>query len=115
MKLAHVLADARADADMLDRRGHATEATSLRKLCNDIEAGAREYLTFLSEIDAALFTGETPRTLQRHFAALERRGHAYRQGRMRFYRECVLTPKADRRAAFDAGAAAARTAEPEAA
>ena len=105
-RLTDVLADAKSDADRLQRLGFEREANLLRTFTRRVEQSSHAWLNFLSEIDAGLFSGVAPRVLRRRFSAWEARGFAYRQGRTRFYCEAILPRRADLRAAHDAGRAA---------
>lgn len=107
-RLTDVLADAKSDADRLQRLGYDRDANLLRTFIKRVELSAHAWLNFMSEIDAALFSGVRPRVLRRRFAAWEARGFAFRQGRTRFYCEAILPRRADLRAAHDAGRAAAQ-------
>ncbi len=107
-RLTDVLADAKSDADRLQRLGYDRDANLLRTFIKRVELSAHPWLNFMSEIDAALFSGVQPRVLRRRFAAWEVRGFAYKQGRTRFYCEAILPRRADLRAAHDAGRAAAQ-------
>lgn len=107
-RLTDVLADAKSDADRLQRLGYDRDANLLRTFIKRVEASSLPWLNFMSEIDAGLFSGVRPRVLRRRFAAWEARGFAYQQGRTRFYCEAILPRRADLRAAHDAGRAAAQ-------
>lgn len=107
-RLTDVLADAKSDADRLHRLGFEREATMLHKFAQRVERASLPWLNFLSEMDAALFSGVRPRVLRRRFQEWESRGFAYRHGRSRFYCEAILPRRADLRAARAAGRAAAQ-------
>lgn len=106
--LTDVIADAKSDADSLQRLGYDRDANLLRTFISRVELSAHAWLNFMSEVDAALFSGLQPRVLRHRFAAWEARGFAFKQGRTRFYCEAILPRRADLRAARDAGRAAAQ-------
>ncbi|MHB9005243.1 MAG: hypothetical protein ACYC6C_14550 [Coriobacteriia bacterium] len=107
-RLADVLADAKSDADQLQCLGYDRDANLLRTFIKRVELSAHAWLNYLSETDAALFSGVRPRVLRRRFAAWEARGVAFKKGRTRFYCEAILPRRAELRAARDAGRAAAQ-------
>lgn len=88
--LAQLIADWRADAAVLRRRGVTTEAQILERCADQTEAAAVEYLTLLTESEAILFSGQTSRWLRSRFPAWESRGNALRRGRTRYYRQLAL-------------------------
>ena len=106
--LREVLADAKSDSDRLQRLGFEREAKLLRTFAQRVEQSSKPWLSFLSEIDASLFSELKPRVLRRRFAGWETRGFAYQQGRTRFYCEAILPRRADLQAARDDGRAAAQ-------
>lgn len=93
-----VLADARADADVLERTGHVADATLLRGFARRVEAAAADFLVFLPETDAQLWSGKGAEWLRARFPAWERLGHARWSGhgrRQRLYRRVVLPRRAE--------------------
>lgn len=108
--LATIIADLRGDAAVLRRAGHESEAVLCERIANDITNAAEEYLTFLPEADAALFSGHRPPWLRAQYESLARRGHAKMHGRTRYYRQCALPRRAGTAMAFEAGVEAARKA-----
>ena len=105
--LAQVLADARGDAQVMRRNGFVPIAESIELLCDDVQHSAGEYLDWLEEAEAALFSGRSRRHLATHFARWERRGHARKLKGHRYYRRVVLEQKARPTQAFLDGAAEA--------
>lgn len=102
-ELTQVLADARGEAAVLRRRGHVHEADAIEELCTKVQKAAEDFLTFVAETDARLATGRSVDYLRSHFAEWERQGHAFKRGRIRYYRLLVLPRRADVQAARAAG------------
>ncbi len=96
------------DEVVLRRHGQHALADQLAQCAADVRAGAEEFLTLLAESEAALYSGETARWLQKRFPALERRGLALKRGRTRYYRQCAIPRRAETARAFEAGRDAAR-------
>lgn len=100
--LETVLADYRSDADALDRTQSASTAKLIRQMCKDVETAAEDFLIFLPEKEAELWSGYAKDWLRKRFPAWERLGHAkYRAHgkRDRLYRRCILPRRADLAAA----------------
>jgi hypothetical protein len=96
------LADWRSDADALDRQDQAADAEKLRRQCDAVTKSAEDYLTFLSEKEAVLWSGYSKVWLRQRFPAWQRLGHAKTRERGkgdRLYRRCVLPRRADLAAA----------------
>ena len=111
--LETVLADYRADADALDRTHSVSVAKLVRQICADVEKAAEDYLVFLGETEAVLWSGYSKDWLRSRFPTWERLGHAkFRDHgkRDRMYRRCILPRRADLAAAR---ADAVRTARAE--
>jgi hypothetical protein len=106
--LADVLADFRGDAAVLRRAGHHRDADLREQLAEAVAEAAREWLTWLSETDAALRSGRSKDWLRARFSDWQRDGHARLQGRERQYRACVVPRKSNLSAARTAGIEAAR-------
>lgn len=106
--LQQVLDDWAHDETVLRRHGQAALADQLARCAESVARAAEEWLTKVTETEAALYSGETPRWLQSRFPAWERRGMAEKRGRVRVYRLCVLPRRADLNRAFEAGQQAAR-------
>lgn len=111
--LETVLADYRASADALDRTRRTSDAKAIREFCDDVEKAAEDYLVFLAETEAVLWSGYSKEWLRARFPAWERLGHAKVRDhgkRDRMYRRCILPRRADLAAAR---ADAVRTAREE--
>lgn len=106
--LATVLADMRSDAAVFRRRGNTHDAELLERVAKDVADAAEEFLTFIPETDAVLFSGHKVPWLRAQYDAWARRGHAKTIGRTRHYRQCVLPRRASTAQAYDAGVEAAR-------
>ncbi len=106
--LGQLITDWHGDATVLHRRGQHALAEQLEQCAREVQLAAEEWLTWVTELEAALFSGQTTRWLQSRFPAWERRGMAKRDGRTRKYRLCIVPRRAETDAAFEAGRAAAR-------
>jgi hypothetical protein len=96
--LETVLADYRADADALDRRQSVGGAKLIRQFCDDVERAAENFITFLTEKEAMLWSGHSKEWLRQRFSGWERDGNArYREHgkKERLYRRCVLPRRAN--------------------
>lgn len=107
-ELSDVLADLRHVAGVLRRTGHVLEAQLRDEIADDIEAAAGEWLTWLSETDAAMRSGRSREWLRSRFADWQRDGHARLHGKDRQYRACVVPRRSNVTAARAAGTDAAR-------
>lgn len=101
------LADERGQAAVLEHNGHEHDARLIRRICDRFAEAAHEYIHFMSEAEAMLRTGDSERQLRRQYARLEPLGHAKKINGMRYYRECMLEPRANLSAAREAGRRAA--------
>ena len=106
--LAQVITDWHGDAAVLRRHSQHALAEQLERCAVEVQTAAEEFLTWLTESEAVLFSGETARWLQSRFPSLERRGMAVKEGRVRRYRQCALPRRAETASAFEAGRQAAR-------
>lgn len=105
--LDQALADFRGEAATLRQHGQGPQALSIETVCDVVSECMRDYLTWLDEDDASLYTGRHQDTLARHFRELEARGMArWHRGR-RQYRRQGLTHRGNAEAARAAGARAA--------
>jgi hypothetical protein len=97
--LEQVLADARSDAKVLERRGVTqVSLATLEELCEAVRVAALPYLTWRSEAEAMLYTGKGRAWLRGKYEAWERDGNARRaptNSRERQYREVVLPRRID--------------------
>lgn len=97
-----VLADYRADADALDRTHSTSAAKLIRQMCDDFEKSAEDFIVFLGETEAVLWSGHSKEWLRSRFPAWERLGHAKLRDhgkKDRMYRRCILPRRADLAAA----------------
>lgn len=93
--LEQVLADIRGEAAVLRHNGHASQATSVERVCERIGEVMRSYLTILSESEAKLRSGWSERRLRGRFAEWEARGLAMLDDRgRRRYREIAVPTRA---------------------
>lgn len=114
-ELSDVLADFRGDAAVLRRAGHEREASLREQLAHEVAESAREWLTWLSETDAALRSGRSKAWLRGRFSDWQRDGHARLVGRDRQYRACVIPRRSHISSARAAGIEAARAVRDKAA
>jgi hypothetical protein len=109
-----LLADYRADIDALDRTLNDHDARLLEKFVNEVSESIDEYITFLPETEASLWSGYSKDWLRQQFPRWERQGHAkLRESgkRDRLYRRCILPRRANVGAARADAVRAARKAE----
>ena len=92
--LEAVLADAASEVDVAKRYGHVP-LDDYRALVARLVAAAQPFTTWLSESDAALYSGHTVAWLRARRAAWARMGHARRRGRTWEYRRCTLPRRVD--------------------
>jgi hypothetical protein len=100
--LETVLADYRSDADALDRTQSTSSAKLLRQICDEVEKSAEDFLVFLPEKEAALWSGYAKDWLRKRFPSWARLGHAKHREhgkKDRLYRRCILPRRADLAAA----------------
>lgn len=93
--IEQVLADLREEATLLDRFGETKRAEDRREIADRVTAALGDYLTWLGEGEAALWTGRSARTLRASFEQWQARGHARQVGRHRQYRADVLPRRTD--------------------
>lgn len=101
--LAQVLADAREEAAVLRRNGAAFSIDRVEQFCDAVAAAAEDYLRFLPEPRARLYSGRSVAWLRARFAGWAEQGHAERRKGVRYYRVVVLPRRPDTDAAFDEG------------
>lgn len=106
--LETVLADAFAEADVLDRNGAAFAVERVRAMLAEVKGAAEDYITWLSEADAAIRRGVSRQTMASYYPAMERDGNARAAGKERQYRQCAVPRRADTQAAATRARAAAR-------
>jgi hypothetical protein len=78
------------EARVLEQHGHAEQARTIISLIDDIRVAAADYLTWLSESDAALRSNHAPAWLRAKFAAWSREGNARIHRGQRQYRKVVV-------------------------
>lgn len=106
--LETVLADAREEAGVLERNGAAFSVDRVRGLLASVQDAAEEWLTWLSEGDAAIRAGRSETWVRGRFEAMRRDGHARMNGRNRQYRACAIPRRANVVTAAARGRDAAR-------
>ncbi|HEX5437130.1 MAG TPA: hypothetical protein VFW98_08220 [Gemmatimonadaceae bacterium] len=93
-----VLADWRAKAQVARALGHEHDAAIIEQLCTEFARATENYLTWLSEEDAMLYSGHARPFLRRHFPRWEAEGnarwHPHRK-HVRQYRQCILPRRYD--------------------
>lgn len=97
--LEEILADYREEVQILHRHGAKDVADAITRVCDDVRAGAEDYLVWLSEDDAILRSGHTAAWLRRRFADWMEQGNARlggRGGRVREYRQVVIPQRVSR-------------------
>lgn len=104
--LEQVLADAREEAQVLRGNRAAFAVERVEQLLEDVAESAEEFITWLSEADAALRAGRSESWMRAQFPAMQRDGNARLQVKARQYRMCAVP----RRANVNAVAARAREA-----
>lgn len=100
--LETVLADYRASADALDRTHSASTSKLIRQICKEVEDAAEDFIVFLGETEAILWSGYSKEWLRARYTKWERVGHAKMRDhgkRDRMYRRCILPRRADLAAA----------------
>jgi len=108
--LETVLADVRAEADTLDRNDAPFSVDRVREFARDVEKAAEEWLTWLSEGDAAIRAGKSIDWVRARYELLHREGHAKQTGGKRQYRACFIPRRANIDTAAARGREAARAA-----
>lgn len=110
--LEQVLADARSDAQVLRRKGVTQVPVDvLEELCEGVRSAALPFITWLSEVEAVLYTGKSRAWLRQRYARWEGDGHARHaptNSRERQYRLVILPQREDLSAVQANAEAAAR-------
>lgn len=101
--LEHVLEEALKEAAVLRQHGHTEQAKTLERMAEKVRASAAEYLDWLSEQNARLYTGRSERWLRSRFLDWEPRGLARWHHGRRQYRRIILEHRGNAEAAFAAG------------
>lgn len=96
MTLEQVLADARGDATVLRRAGHAAQADYLDGLCDRVAVAAEDHLVWLSLAKAEIKSGLSRATLERRFRwALDCGLARWNANREREFLSCAVPPRPD--------------------
>lgn len=103
-----VLADLREESAILRRAGHIGQADRDLALAEQLTRAMPEYFTWLTEDQAATYTGRASDWLRARYTAWEARGLAKSDGRHRSYRRCILEHRGNAEAAREAGRRAVR-------
>jgi hypothetical protein len=107
MSLEDVLQEAEAEAVVLRQHGHTDQAKTLERIVQKVRASAEEYLDWLNESNARIYTGRSERWLRGRFLDWEPRGLARWHHGRRQYRRIILEHRGNAEAAFAAGQRAA--------
>lgn len=108
--LEEVLTELGEEAKVLAKYGDERGATLIKGIVKRVRDAAEDYLTWLSEGDAQLWTGHSAAWLRARFAEWERGGHAKKERGRRYYRAVVLPHRANLSAAYADGRAAGEAA-----
>jgi hypothetical protein len=100
--LAQLLADTRAEAALLRKRGVVQLADALDDIVDKVSAAAEDYLRFIPETEARL-RGAKLAWLRRNFATWAQDGHARKVGGTREYRAIMLPRVTPQSVAREAG------------
>lgn len=93
--LEEVLEDELRQAGVLKHNDHDHDARLIKRICRRVLDATEDYLVFLNEKEAALWSAKSAEWLRARFPRWERRGHAKKIGRVRSYRRIVLEPRVD--------------------
>lgn len=89
--MVDVLADWAEDAQVLRRRGHGRDAELIDSFIQDVRTSDAEgWVTWISEADAILRSGKISSWFRRNRAAWIELGLAKREGRVNYYRLCII-------------------------
>lgn len=106
--LEQVIADARGELPVLDRRRGSWSAKDIEEFLARITTAAEEWLAWLSEGDASVRCGYSETWLRARFEIFRRDGHARLVGRARQYRACAIPRRTNIVTAAARGREAAR-------
>lgn len=95
MTIEDLLATYRADAEVLARLGQSAASEGRLQVVHEVTVALGDYLRWLSESEAALWTGHSERWVRGQFEIMEASGNARRQGRHRRYRAAALPRSLD--------------------
>lgn len=109
VSLEEVLASEREDAQVLRRRGYARDADLIDGLLDRVRTAAEDYITWLSESEAMIRSGEKASYFKKRYPAWMAEGHARVNERgVREYRMCIVPQRRHESAAAEAGRRAGR-------
>lgn len=106
--LEQVIADARGELPVLEKRNGSWGPKDIREFVDRVALAAEEWMTWLSEGDAAIRAGYSETWVRARFEQLRREGHARLNGRSRQYRQCAIPRRANVQHAAARGRDAAR-------
>ena len=103
--LDQLLADWKERANQLRYTNHSHDATLIEKVCDEVADCMVDFLTWMSEERATLYTGLKAPALRHKFPSLEARGLAKwdEQRRRRLYRRVGLEHRGNSEAAREEG------------
>lgn len=78
------------EAAVLERHGHADEGAALRRRAVEVSEAMPDYLRWLTESEAVLWSSRSLPWLRRQYPEWEAAGYARREGRHRYYRSAIL-------------------------
>lgn len=90
MTLEQVIADAREEAQVLRANGHAHQAASVERVCDQVAAAASLFLEWVPERAATIRSGRGVDYYRTRFPQWEQDGLAKLEGRARWYRGVVV-------------------------
>lgn len=108
MTIEQVLADASERATTLRYEGHPVQAQAIERVVADVRAVLGEFMDWMPESAAVLYTGRSREYLRARFARLAERGLAEWRGRVRYFRRCALEHRGNADAARQEGRRAAK-------
>ncbi len=91
--LEEVLEDELRQAEVLKHNDHEHDAKLIKRICKRVSDATEDYLIFLNEKEASLWSAKSSEWLRARFPRWEKRGHAKKVGRLRSYRRIVLEPR----------------------
>lgn len=90
MSLEQVLADFAEDAAVLRRRGHPNDAAIIEQMVSEVRKVAEPWITWLSESDAILRSGNTPNWFRRNRAYWRQLGLVKYEGKTFYYCQAIV-------------------------
>jgi hypothetical protein len=95
LTLEEILASEREDAAVLRARGLADRAADIERVCDRVQESLGNYLRWLSETEAILWSGRSAKYLRDRFAGWVAQGDARKVGRNRQYRASAIPRNVD--------------------